>query len=91
MPLLRYLNLSFLNDFIGVKKGYITLFILFNALISLNRHILGLYYNYKGISTKLIAIKVGISIMYNQIRGIKISIKLINIKSLLSSFYRYIF
>jgi hypothetical protein len=37
------------------------------------------------------AIKVGVSVMYNQIRGIKISIKLISIKSLLGGFYKYIF
>ena len=37
------------------------------------------------------AIKVSIGVVYNQIGGIKISIKLISIKSLLGGFYRYIF
>jgi hypothetical protein len=41
--------------------------------------------------TKLMAIKVSTSVMYNQIRGTEISIKLINIKSLLGGFCRYIF
>ena len=91
MPFLKYLNLFFLNNFVGVKKGYITLFNLPNTLISLNRHILGLYCNYRGVLIKLIAVKVGASVMYNQIGGIKISIKPINIKSLLSGFCRYIF
>ena len=40
---------------------------------------------------KLIAIKVGAGVVYDQIRGTKISIKLISIKSLLGGFYRYIF
>ena len=40
---------------------------------------------------KLIAIKVGAGVVYNQIGGIKISIKLISIKSLLGGFYKYIF
>ena len=65
MPLLKYLNLSFLNDFIGVKKGYITLFILFNALISLNRHILSPCCNYRGILIKLMAVKISASIIYD--------------------------
>ena len=80
-----------MNNLIGAKKDYIILFNLFNALISLNRHVLGLYYNYRGILIKLIAVKVGAGVIYNQIGGTKISIKPISTKSLLSGFYRYIF
>ena len=65
MPFLRYLNLFFLNNLIDVKKGYITLFNLFNTLISLNGHVFSLYYNYKGVLTELIAIKVSAGIIYN--------------------------
>ena len=74
-----------------MKKNYITLFNLFNIPISLNRYILNLCCNYKGILIKLITVKIGTSVMYNQIRGTKISIKLINIKSLPGGFYKYIF
>ena len=40
---------------------------------------------------KLIAIKVSAGVIYDQIGGTKISIKLISIKSLPNSFYKYIF
>ena len=80
-----------MNNLVGVKKGYITLFNLSNTLISLNGYIFSLYYNYKGILMKLMAIKVSAGVVYDQIRGIEISIKPINIKSLLGGFYRYIF
>ena len=40
---------------------------------------------------KLMAIKIGTSIIYNQIRGTKISIKPTSTKSLLGGFCRYIF
>ena len=91
MPFLKYLNLFFLNNLIGIKKNYITLFNLSNTLISLNRYIFSLYCNYRGILMKFTAIKVGVGVIYNQIKGIKISIKLINTKSLLGGFYKYIF
>ena len=67
------------------------MFNLFNALISLNGHILGLCYNYGGVLTKLMAIKIGAGVVYNQIRRTKISIKPISIKSLPGGFCRYIF
>ena len=75
----------------GIKKGCITLFNLSNALISLNGYVFGFYYNYRGVLIKLMAVKVGAGIMYNQIGGTKISIKPISTKSLLGGFYRYIF
>lgn len=90
MPFLKYLKKN-LNNLVGIKKGYIILFNLSNALISFNRYIFGLYYNYKGVLIKLMAVKVGASVIYDQIGGIKISIKLISIKSLPSGFYKYIF
>jgi hypothetical protein len=80
-----------LNDLIGMIKGYITLFDLSNALMSLNRYAFSLYCNHRGVLTKLIAVKVNTGVVYNQIRGIKISIKLISIKSLPGSFCKYIF
>ena len=50
-----------------VARGirYITLFNLSNTPISLNGHIFGPYCNYRGVLTKLIAIKVGAGIMYD--------------------------
>ena len=68
-----------------------TLFDFFNTPISLNRHVFSLCCNHKGVLTKLIAIKVGTGVVYDQIKGIKISIKLISTKSLLGGFYKYIF
>ena len=80
-----------MDNLVGVKKDYITLFNLSNTPISLNGYAFSLYCNHRGVLIKLIAIKVGVGVVYNQIRWTEISIKLISIKSLPSGFYRYIF